>query len=77
MLYIDCNAYGASKAGIENLKKYFSNGCLVFTDSGFYPPPVELTGEHEALLEYQKSSKNQMFRTYLGDYMAFFVEVTK
>jgi len=77
MLYIDCNAYGASKAGIENLKKYFSNGCLVFSDSGFYPPPVELTGEHEALLEYQKSSKNQMFRTYLGDYMAFFVEVTE
>jgi|21_taG_2_1085346.scaffolds.fasta_scaffold01646_4 hypothetical protein len=77
MLYVDCNAYGASMLGIDNLKKYFSNNCLVVGDSGFYPPPRELSGEHEALLEYSMSSKNQMFRTYLGDYAAFFVEVTK
>ena len=77
MLYIDCNIYGASKAGIDNLQKYFSDGCLVVTDTGFYPPPADLCGEHEALLEYHQESKNPMYRTHFGDYIAFFVEVKK
>ena len=77
ILYIDCNLHRPSKAGIENLQKYFSDGCLVISDSGFYPPPEELVGEHRALIDYKNLSGDKMYRTYFGDYMAFFVEVAK
>ena len=77
MLYVDCNIYGASKSGIDNLKQFFSDGCLVVTDSGFCPPPPDICGEQEALLEYHQESKNRMYRTHFGDYIAFLVEVKK
>ena len=78
MLYIDCNIYGASKAGIDNLKKYFSDGCLVVVDCGFCQAPEEaLVGEHEALYEYSVESGNTLYRTHFGNYIAFFVEVEK
>lgn len=77
ILYIDCNLHRPSKAGIENLQQYFSDGCLVISDSGFYPPPEELVGEHKALIDYKNLSGNKLYRTYFGDYMAFFVEVVR
>ena len=75
MLYIDCNIYGASKGGIDNLKKYFSDGCLVVADCGFCTDPEPLVGEHEALYDYKVESGNTLYRTYFGNYVAFFVEV--
>ena len=75
MLYIDCNVYGASKSGIDNLKEYFSDGCLIVTDGGFCPPPPDLSGEQEALLEYHQESGHPIYRTYFGDWIAFFMEV--
>jgi len=84
LLYIDCNAYSPSIAAINNLEKYFSPGCLVFTDSGHYvnhlnyQAPVEdrvLVGEHRALLEYYKRTNYPMFRTFFGDCCAFFITV--
>ena len=77
LLYIDCNIYGASKAGIDNLKKYFSNGCLVVVDSGFCSKSEALSGEHEALYDYKVESGNTLYRTHFGNYAAFFVEVKK
>ena len=77
MLYIDCNIYGASKAGIDNLKEYFSDGCLVVVDCGFCNAPDPLVGEHEALFEYKVESGNTLYRTHFGNYVAFFVEVLK
>jgi len=77
MLYIDCNIYGASKAGIDNLKEYFSDGCLVVVDCGFCNTPDPLVGEHEALYEYYVESGNILYRTHFGNYIAFFVEVKK
>jgi len=77
MLYVDCNIYGASKAGINNLKKYFSDGCLVVVDCGFCTTPEPLVGEHEALYEYKVESGNVLYRTHFGNYIAFFVEVKK
>lgn len=89
MLYIDCNIYGASKSGIDNLKKYFSDGCLVVIDSGFshgqgteadpfgVHTPDPLGGEHKALYEYSTESGNALFRTHFGNYISHFVEVKK
>jgi hypothetical protein len=77
MLYIDCNIYGASKAGIDNLKEYFSDGCLVVVDCGFCNTSDPLVGEHEALYEYYAESGNILYRTHFGNYIAFFVEVKK
>tara|TARA_R110002051_G_scaffold289317_1_gene352323 strand:- start:1363 stop:2094 length:732 start_codon:yes stop_codon:yes gene_type:complete len=75
LLYIDCNAYGASIAAINNLKKYFSDGALVFSDSGFPHPDPFLDGEKEAILEYSASENVPMFRTFFGNFSSIFAEV--
>ena len=77
LLYVDCNAYGAAIAGINNLKKYLSDGALVFIDTGFCPPDNTLHGEHAALLEYSQTENLPMFRTFFGNFLSFFVPVSK
>ncbi len=75
LLYIDCNAYTPAIEAINNLKKYFSKGALVFIDGGFCPPDLFLDGEKAALLEYSQADNLPMFRTHFGNFAAFFVEV--
>ena len=77
LLYVDCNAYGAAISGINNLKKYLSDGALVFIDTGFCPPAETLYGEHAALLEYSQTENLPMFRTFFGNFLSFFVVVSK
>ena len=77
LLYVDCNAYGAAISGINNLKKYLSDGALVFIDTGFCHPAETLYGEHAALLEYSQTENLPMFRTFFGNFLSFFVVVSK
>ena len=78
LLYIDCNLYRPAINALNNLKKYFSNQCLVYTDSGFYEDDDEyLCGEHRALLEFHKQTGYNMYRSFYGNQCAFFIQVIK